>query len=78
MNDKEFDSLRSEIQNWQSRKFTVVGAAIAFVSAINGWMATGGQAVIWHVAAALPLMVLIGAALLTWLAGRGICYRSLP
>lgn len=68
--DKEYEALRQEILQWQSRRFTIVGGSIIIVTTILGWIITTPAKWSWEIASILPLAFLISACYLTWLFSR--------
>ncbi|MBA7493703.1 hypothetical protein ES702_04265 [subsurface metagenome] len=65
--DKEYEALRQEILQWQSRRFTVVGGSIVIVTAILGWVTMAPEKWSWAIASVLPLTFLVSVCYLTWL-----------
>lgn len=70
MKEKEYDTLRQEIMNWQSRRFSVVTGSLVIVIAILGWAVTAPDKWSWTVVSSILFAMLSIAAYMTWLVGR--------
>lgn len=66
---EEYQALRQEILEWQTRRFTIVSGAILVVTAVLGWITQSPNEWPWPVASALLLAPLACASYLTWLFG---------
>ena len=64
--EKEFESLRSEILHWQDRKIKISNLSIALVTGYAGWMLSRDQATLsWLTVSLFPILVLSLALHLT-------------
>jgi FtsH-binding integral membrane protein len=69
MMDKEYDSLRKEIIEWQTRRFTVASGSIVAVVAVLGWAINSPSRWSWTIVSSLLLSVIAIACYLIWLFG---------
>lgn len=71
MNDEALE-LRREIQNWQTRKFTIFAATTSFVTALSAYLATSADKidVDWRIVACFFYLIIGAACLVTWLFAR--------
>jgi hypothetical protein len=70
--EKEYESLRQETLQWQSRRFDIMAGSIIGVTAILGWVVSSPNSWSWAVASILPLSFLSSACFLTCLFNRAI------
>jgi len=68
--DKEYETLRSEILQWQSRRFTVATITVGFITALEGCVITNSKQWSWDVASLFVVLLLSNAAYLTRLFSR--------
>jgi hypothetical protein len=70
----ELAALKSELMNWQSLRFNLLGVAVSLEAAFSGWVATSASKLAPAVALIPILVVLIFAAIITSHAAR-LVYR---
>ena len=68
MND-EYTALRAEILEWQSRRMGIASGTMILVTAVLGWIVQHPKGWAWTTAAAILLVAIASAALLTWIFG---------
>lgn len=66
---EEYQALRQEILEWQTRRFTIVSGAIVVVTAVLGWITQNPDEWPWAIASTVLLAPLACACYLTWLFG---------
>ena len=69
MKEKEYDTLRQEIMQWQSRRFSVVTGSLVIVIAILGWSVNAPDKWSWTVVSSMLFAMLSIAGYMTWLLG---------
>jgi hypothetical protein len=72
--EKEYDTLRQEILQWQSRRFTLVTGSLLVVVAILGWAVNAPEKWSWTVVSSILFAMLSIAGYMTWLVGL-LCSR---
>jgi len=70
--EKEYESLRLETLQWQSRRFDIIAGSIIGVTAMLGWIVSSPNSWSWAVASILPLSFLCSTCFLTCLFNRSI------
>lgn len=70
MKEKEYETLRKEIMDWQSRRFSVVTGSLVLVIAILGWAVTAPDKWSWTVVSSIIFAMLSIAGYMTLLVGR--------
>ena len=73
MNDEALE-LRREIQNWQTRKFTIFAATTSFVTALSAYLATSADKVSWLDAEHLTVL----AAIVWNVSARQLSQTAMP
>ena len=74
--EKEYETLRHSVLQWQSRRFELVGATIVVTTAILGWIVSSPNSWSWAIACTLPLSFLSSASFLTLMFNRYIVMIS--
>jgi len=69
MKDKEYETLREEILQWQSRRFSVVTGSLVMVIALLGWAVSAPDKWSWTAISAMLLGMLTVAGCMTWMIG---------
>jgi hypothetical protein len=69
MKEKEYDTLRAEIMEWQSRRFSVVTGSLVLAIGILGWAVSAPEKWSWAVVLSILFAMLTAASYLTWLMG---------
>jgi hypothetical protein len=67
--EKEYDTLRQEIMQWQSRRFSLVTGSLIIVVAILGWAVNAPDKWSWTVVSSILFAMLSIAGYMTWLVG---------
>lgn len=67
--DKEYESLREEILNWQEKRFTLASASIVLITTALGFISEGKNTWPWEVSTSIILVFLLCVCLLTWYLG---------
>lgn len=69
LKEKEYDTLRKEIMEWQSRRFSVATGSLVIVIAILGWAVNSPEKWSWAVVSSILFAMLTIASYLTLLMG---------
>jgi hypothetical protein len=70
LKEMEYETLREEILQCQSRRFSVVTGSLVIVFAILGWVVSAPDKLSWTLVSSLILFLLTIAGCMTWLIGR--------
>lgn len=70
--EKEYESLRQETLQWQSRRFDIMAGSIVGTTAMLGWIVSSPNTWSWAIAAIIPLSFLSCACFLNCLFNRAI------
>ncbi len=66
----ELTTLRQEIQNWQTRKFTTFAAVSSFAAGLNGFIVLSNVPLDGRIVSCVFYILFLPAMLLTWMLGR--------
>jgi membrane protein YdbS with pleckstrin-like domain len=69
MKEKEYETLRKEIMQWQAQRFAVASGTLVVVFAILGWSVNASDKWSWPVLSSVILALLTLVAYLSWLMG---------
>jgi hypothetical protein len=69
MKEKEYETLRKEILQWQNQRFAIGTGSLVVVFAILGWAITASEKWAWPVLSSVILALLVLVAYLSWLMG---------
>lgn len=69
MVEKEYESLRKEIIEWQNRRFTVASGSLVAIAAILGWILNKPNELSWAIVASSILLIISIACFLSHLFG---------
>jgi len=67
--EREYDTLRQEIMQWQARRFSLVTGSLIVVVAILGWAVNAPDKWSWTVVSSILFAMLSIAGYMTWLIG---------
>lgn len=70
--EKEYETLRLEILQWQNRRFDIMAGSIIGTTAILGWIVSTPNNWSWAIAASIPLTFLSCACFLNCLFNRSV------
>lgn len=66
----EFETLRDEVRDWQSRRFSLLGISAVLITAFIGWVIQNSQGWAWATASLPVILISTGSCFLTSHCGK--------